>query len=71
MEWYRDDLEEHLLRDPYPKLKQLLLENDFTENQLLEISNQSETLVNQHYIDALNEKEPDVDELTSTYFCAN
>lgn len=68
MEWYRDDIEEHLLRDPYPKLKQLLLENNFTEEQLLAISNQSETLVNQHYKDALKEKEPNVDELYQHIF---
>tara|TARA_X000000950_G_scaffold28752_1_gene31037 strand:- start:6331 stop:8373 length:2043 start_codon:yes stop_codon:yes gene_type:complete len=68
MEWYRDDIEEHLLRDPYPKLKQLLLENNFTEERLLAISNQSETLVNQHYKDALKEKEPDVDELYQHIF---
>tara|TARA_Y200000002_G_scaffold31831_2_gene23473 strand:- start:7264 stop:9306 length:2043 start_codon:yes stop_codon:yes gene_type:complete len=68
MEWYRDDIEEHILRDPYPKLKQLLLENNFTEEQLLEISNQSETLVNQHYKDALKEKEPNVDELYQHIF---
>ena len=68
MEWYRDDIEEHLLRDPYPKLKPLLLENNFTEERLLAISNQSETLVNQHYKDALKEKEPDVDELYQHIF---
>jgi 2-oxoisovalerate dehydrogenase E1 component len=68
MEWYRDDIEEHLLRDPYPKLKQLLLENNFTEERLLAISSQSETLVNQHYKDALKEKEPDVDELYQHIF---
>ena len=64
----RDYIEEHLLRDPYPKLKQLLLENNFTEERLLAISNQSETLVNQHYKDALKEKEPDVDELYQHIF---
>ena len=68
MEWYRDDLEEHYSRDPFPKIKQLLLDNDFTEEQLLEISNEAETLVNQHYSDALNEKDPDIKELHNNIF---
>lgn len=33
-EWYREDLEEHIQRDPYPKLRQLLLESGFVEDQL-------------------------------------
>jgi 2-oxoisovalerate dehydrogenase E1 component len=36
-EWYRDDLLEHQSRDPYPKLRQLLLENGFSEKELLEL----------------------------------
>jgi len=30
-EWYRDDLEEDALQDPYPKLKKLMLKSGFTE----------------------------------------
>jgi 2-oxoisovalerate dehydrogenase E1 component len=33
-EWYRDDLEEHATRDPFPKLMQLLLDNGFTKAKL-------------------------------------
>ena len=33
-EWYRDDLAEHALRDPYPILKKRLLENGFSEKDL-------------------------------------
>lgn len=33
-EWYRDDLEEHQSRDPYPILRKTLLANGFTEQQL-------------------------------------
>lgn len=34
MEFYRDDLDEARLRDPYPKLKNLLLEQGFTKEEL-------------------------------------
>jgi len=37
MEWYRDDLEEARSRDPYPKMIQLLLDNDFTKSEIEEI----------------------------------
>lgn len=33
-EWYRDDLEEHQQRDPYPILRQALLKHGFSEEQL-------------------------------------
>ncbi|MFN0216372.1 MAG: thiamine pyrophosphate-dependent enzyme [Saprospiraceae bacterium] len=36
-EWYRDDLEEHAERDPYPILKKLLLDNGFSEKDLQQI----------------------------------
>ncbi len=39
MEWYRDDLEEARSRDPYPKMKTLLLQNGFSEQELQEIEN--------------------------------
>ena len=37
MEWYRDDLTEARLRDPYPVLRAQLLENDFTEKEIAAI----------------------------------
>src|SRR5690606_32581644 len=36
MEFYRDDLDEARSRDPYPKLKKLLMENSFSEKELSE-----------------------------------
>ncbi len=44
-EWYRDDLEEHFTRDPYPRLRQLMLDSGFTEGDLLDIENEVKTLV--------------------------
>ena len=34
MEWYRDDLDEARSRDPYPVLKQQLLDNGFSEKEV-------------------------------------
>ncbi len=34
MEWYRDDLEEARSRDPYPKMRKLLLESGFSNEDL-------------------------------------
>ena len=68
MEWYRDDLEEQLLRDPLPKLTQLLLENGFTNKELTDISKNSQKLVQQHYSRALNDKDPGVEELHQNIF---
>jgi 2-oxoisovalerate dehydrogenase E1 component len=36
-EWYRDDLEEHQSRDPYPILRNFLSKNNFSEQQLVDI----------------------------------
>jgi 2-oxoisovalerate dehydrogenase E1 component len=41
MEWYRDDLEEQKLRDPYPKMIKLLTENGFTNEDINAIENAS------------------------------
>lgn len=37
MEWYRDDLEEHRKRDPWPKFRQQLLDLDIEESELTAI----------------------------------
>jgi 2-oxoisovalerate dehydrogenase E1 component len=45
MEWYRDDLESAWLRDPFPKMRYLLLEYGVTEETLLSIENETKQLV--------------------------
>ncbi|GAA0871378.1 dehydrogenase E1 component subunit alpha/beta [Gangjinia marincola] len=40
MEWYRDDLEEARSKDPYPKLKELLLQNDFSSEEIEHIEHE-------------------------------
>lgn len=44
-EWYRDDLEEHFSRDPYPRFRQLMLDSGFTEGDLSDIDNEVKTVV--------------------------
>lgn len=63
MEWYRDDLEQSKLRDPYPKMKQLLLENDFSANEIKIIEKTILSSVQQDLIKAQNAKDPDPKDL--------
>lgn len=58
MEWYRDDLEQARLRDPYPKMKQLLLENDFSTNEIKIIEKTILSSVQQDLIKAQNAEDP-------------
>ena len=51
MEWYRDDLEESWARDPFPKMRSLLLENGVEESELLSIESDAK-----HQVDADFEK---------------
>jgi 2-oxoisovalerate dehydrogenase E1 component len=44
-EWYRDDLEEHQTRDPYPILVKQLLASGISESEIQNIENQAETIV--------------------------
>ena len=39
MEWYRDDLDEARSRDPYPVLKQQLLDDGFSKSEVEAIEN--------------------------------
>ena len=71
MEWYRDDLDTHMLRDPFPILKELLVENGFKKTELDEIFFKSEKLVLEQYKKALEEKDPDIDELFNNIFRPN
>tara|TARA_B110000971_G_scaffold33391_1_gene31012 strand:- start:99 stop:2147 length:2049 start_codon:yes stop_codon:yes gene_type:complete len=68
MEWYRDDLDAHLLRDPLPILKIFLIENGFKESELNAISLKSEKLVLEQYKKALEEKDPEPNELFKNIF---
>ena len=63
MEWYRDDLEQARLRDPYPKMKQLLLENNFSTKEITKIESSRLQCVQQDLIKAKNAKDPEPKDL--------
>lgn len=44
-EWYRDDLEEHATRDPYPLLRALLADNGLTEEDIVALENDAKSRV--------------------------
>lgn len=59
MEWYRDDLEEAKLKDPYPIFKNQLLENGFSEKQLEKIEADALKAVKADFENALQAEDPD------------
>lgn len=63
MEWYRDDLEEARSRDPYPKMKNLLMQHGFSEDELQQIENQCIEIVRADYKEALAAEDPRPEDL--------
>lgn len=57
-EWYRDDLKEQSRRDPFPKLKKFLLENNFDEAELNSVEAKAKKLVEEDYAKALKAEDP-------------
>lgn len=62
-EWYRDDLEEHALRDPLPKLRTFLLDNGFTAAELDAVDAEATALVAADYERALAAEDPRPEDL--------
>lgn len=62
-EWYRDDLEEHQLRDPYPKLRSFLLEEGLDENEIKILEKRAAALVEEDYHLANNAENPRPEDL--------
>lgn len=67
-QWYRDDLEVQSQRDPLPKLRRYLLEEGFTEAELLKIEAEVEEEVAAHYQRALKAPEPEPEDLFTHVF---
>jgi len=59
MEWYRDDLEEAKLRDPYPIFINQLLENGFSKKQIETIEADTLKTVKADFEMALQAEDPD------------
>ncbi|MBT7726472.1 MAG: tungsten formylmethanofuran dehydrogenase, partial [Flavobacteriales bacterium] len=68
MEWYRDDLEESKIRDPLPKLREELLKNGFSENELSIIEKSATQLVKDDYKKALKAEDPKEEDLYTHNF---
>lgn len=58
MEWYRDDLEEHRLNDPYPILKEYLQNSGLSDKKIQRIEEKAIAQVEQDYLKALAEEDP-------------
>ncbi|WP_335977566.1 alpha-ketoacid dehydrogenase subunit alpha/beta [Gaetbulibacter jejuensis] len=63
MEWYRDDLEEAKSRDPYPVLKQQMLDNGFTQKDIDAIEAEIKALVEDDFQKALKAEDPTPEDL--------
>ena len=67
-EWYRDDLEEHAQRDPYPKLRGTMLQVGFSEEDLTAIENRVRELVDSDYEKAFSAEDPSPESVTDFIF---
>lgn len=68
MEWYRDDLEEHKKRDPYPKFKEQLIDLGFVKSELEAIEVETRKLVDEHFDRARAAEDPRPEDLTNFDF---
>ncbi len=62
-EWYRDDLEEAMMRDPFPKLRNYLLVAGFDEKELNEINKQAKQKVEDEFQEAVKAEDPSPEDL--------
>lgn len=62
-EWYRDDLDEQAKRDPFPLLRNQLLELGVTEEHLQEIEGKAKAKVEEDYQKAESAEDPTPDDL--------
>lgn len=67
-EWYRDDLEEAATRDPYPKLKQDLLNAKVDLADIINIEAEVKKLVDSEYEKAINAEDPLPESITDFIF---
>jgi 2-oxoisovalerate dehydrogenase E1 component len=67
-EWYRDDLEEAATRDPYPKLKELLLSSGVDVADIINVEAAERKSIDEQYDQALNAEEPDTASVTNFIF---
>ena len=63
MEWYRDDLDEAKSRDPYPILKQQLIDNGFTKEEVNDIEISANSKIQQDFDKAVKAENPRPEDL--------
>ncbi|WP_411895854.1 thiamine pyrophosphate-dependent enzyme [Winogradskyella sp. A2] len=63
MEWYRDDLEEAKSRDPYPVIKQQLLDSGFSKQELKTMEDSAYKQVESDFEKALKAEDPKPEDL--------
>ena len=68
MEWYRDDLDEHQSRDPYPKLIKELVSFGVSDEEIKSIQEETKALVKADYQRALKQEDPSPEDLTNFIF---
>ena len=68
MEWYRDDLEEAKSRDPYPVLRQQLLDSGFSEKEINAIEIRAKAKVKSDFQKALKAEDPKPEDLFTNDF---
>lgn len=67
-EWYRDDLDEHAKRDPYPKMIQLAQDAGISKKAITELENEVREFIDTEFDKALNAEEPDPSSIQDFYF---
>ena len=67
-EWYRDDLVEAAKKDPYPKLRSLLIEQGIDEANIVEIETATRVQVDAEYDKAFSAEEPDTSSIHDFIF---
>ncbi|WP_299183671.1 thiamine pyrophosphate-dependent enzyme [uncultured Aquimarina sp.] len=63
MEWYRDDLEEARSRDPYPVLRNQLIEAGFTNNEVNNLEDEAKQTVAKDLQEAMKAEDPKSEDL--------
>lgn len=67
-EWYRDDLEEHQTRDPYPKLRQRLLDAGMAEKEIAALEKEVLAEVEADFERAIQAEDPRPEDLLTHDF---
>lgn len=63
MEWYRDDLEQHQKRDPFPRLKAYLQKSGFSVEQIEKMEKAAAESVSDHFQKARKAEDPRPEDL--------